>query len=208
MLEMHYSERNELIKSDFASSSGDIGGAFYELAKALLIFMIIPLSIYALISGVINQAIASGTMDPETIADINEILSTAWDYVRKFIRYSIPMLFLAIPIGFYPAGNYAKIPFRIVAALYLAVLLIMFTNGGDLLVSLYNVIDTEQLIVDSVSVNINIAPVIYMMIVICIAKAFLSFAEFAGSREKYLEDLTEKQQKAAEKKAEKIQNEG
>ncbi len=52
------------------------------------------------------------------------------------------------------------------------------------------------------------AYIIYMMIVICIAKAFLSFAEFAGSREKYLEDLTEKQQKAAEKKAEKIQNEG
>ena len=208
MPRFYYSKRNELIKDDFAFSAGDIGGAFYELAKALLIFMIVPLSLYALISGVANQAIASGTMDPEAIADLNEVMSTLWDYVRRFIRYSIPMLFLAIPVGFYSAGSYAKIPFRILAALYLAVLLIMFTNGGDIFVSLYNVINTEQLIVNSVSVNINIAPIIYMMVIICIAKAFLSFAEFAGSREKYLEDYTEKQQKAAEKKAKKLQNEG
>ncbi|MFA6803107.1 MAG: hypothetical protein WCR24_01280 [Candidatus Methanomethylophilaceae archaeon] len=199
MPETHYGKRNELVRKDFAFGSGDVGGAFCELTKALLIFMVVPLSIYALISGVADQAIASGTMNPETVSDVEEIVSTLWYYVRKFIRYSIPMLFLAVPIGFYSAGSYAKIPFRIIAALYLAVLLIMFTNGGDILISLYNVINTEQLIVNSVSVNIDIAPIIYMMVIICIAKAFLSFAEFAGSREKYLEDSMKKQQKAAGK---------
>lgn len=180
------------VSDDFSFDNGDLNRAFLSFTVAFLLFVIVPLSIYAVVDGTVNQAILSNSINPQDIEEVRILMTSFWTYLSRFVSYSVPLLILSIPIGFYPAGNYAKIPFRVLAALYMIVLVIILTNGGHVAITLFNVISTGQFTINALSSEFIIKPIIYIVSIICITKACLAFAEFSGSRKKYLEHLSEK----------------
>lgn len=170
---------------------GQIGGAFLMFVKILFIFVIVPLSAYALLTGLMDIAAQNGTELFDGSSQ-DQIMTLARDTLVRALAFSIPLLIIAIPMGFYPAGNAAKIPFRLMFAIYLAIWTWIVTTGGifDFAIS---GIQSGSMDISSISVTLDLTLLIYIVIILCIVKGFLAFSEYGSNREKYLEDVEERE---------------
>ena len=188
--------------SDFSLKCGSWTSSFYYICKAVAGFIIIPLAIIALINGIgpeLTEATGSGI-------DFGPILIEFGGYLDRYIMYSIPLLFLAGLIGYYPPGNYARIPFKFISSTYLAIMLLLFTNGGHLYVSLGGD-SLASLGIVSMDMTLDIVAIIYLLSIIAFVKGFLAFTEFTDNRKQYLEDLAEKFNRKDEKRASRSEKE-
>lgn len=171
--------------SDFRLRRGSPGGAFLSLCIALVKYIMIPLGLLSLLGSLANGLSSGSGLDFGTVIDQLAV------YLDRLMVYAIPLIVLAIPLGFYPKGNYARIPFKLIYGLYLALLLLMFTDGGVLSISL----DGSALSAGEISgvrVDLRIQAVIYILALISVVKAFMAFAEFGSYRKDYLDSLAEK----------------
>ncbi len=186
--------------SDFSLKCGSWTSSFRYFCKALVAYLILPLAIIALLEGIgprLSEAF-------ETSMDFNAIISEFTVYLDRYMVYAIPLLFLSIFIGYYPPGNYARIPFKFLSAVYLSIMLLLFTNGGQLEVTL----DGSALGYDpttgglsGLDMTLGVTGIIYILSIIAFVKGFLAFTEFSDSRKEYLRDLAEKFNRKDEKKA-------
>ena len=179
----------EDIKFDVSPKNGSLAGALISFFSAVGMFVIIPYVLFMSVSGdlgVINGDLADG----------------AWDRVMDLIKYAAPLVLLSIPIGFYRAGSYARIPFKIMFALYLGSWIWIASGGGIFSVSF----DAAAVMgaASSIFVEIDIKYVIYVMIMICFAMMFLAFSEFGGNRKKYLEAIEKKKDTMSKRKARRL----
>lgn len=170
---------------------GDGGRAFLSFAKAALVFIIFPLSMYALLQGLVN------TSDGVEYAELfmnDQMIGLMKETVERAIKYSIPFLIIAIPMGFYARGNAAKIPFRIIWALYTAIWIWVLAQGG-LFTTALNDLSFGTINISSVSIALDLTAFLYITLMICVTKAFLAFSEYGSYRKEYLESLEEKEKK-------------
>ncbi|MCL1984547.1 MAG: hypothetical protein FWG58_04020, partial [Methanomassiliicoccaceae archaeon] len=58
--------------------------------------------------------------------------------------------------------------------------------------------------VSSVRLSLDIKYIIYVLLIICIARMFLAFAELGGNRKRYLEALEKKKDKMSRRKARRL----
>ena len=188
--------RKEDIKFDFALKNGSILGALIRFLIVLTMFVIIPYAVYYFISDGLSGA-GGGLLGS---ADIDEI---AWAWVSNMIKYSIPLVILAIPIGFYRKGSYARIPFKVVFALYLSVWFWISSHGGIFDATLHDV-EIVAGTLSTITLNLNVRYIVYVMMILSIAMVFLVFTEFAGNRKKYLEWLEKKKDTMSERKARRL----
>lgn len=173
--------------SDFSPHCMSFGGAFLSLSKAITIYILLPLSGIAILTGIGPELTAS--MGTEGF-DFTSMLDQFAVYLRSLMVYSIPLIVLSIFIGLYEPGSYARIPFKFISSLYLAVVLLMFTKGGMLDV----VIDGSSITpgLSEIAITLEIKAYIYILAVLAALKGFLAFAEFSDNRKKYLERSAEK----------------
>ena len=182
--------------SEFSPRCMSYGGAFLSLSKSVTTYIILPLAAIALISGIgaeLSASVGSGSLD------FGEMLDQFNVYLRNLMIYSIPLIILSIFVGLYDKGSYARIPFRLVYCLYLAVMLLMFTKGGHMDMVIDGSAFGGQL--DSLTLVLNIEAVIYILAIISALKGFLAFAEFSDNRKKYLENSAKNFNKKDKKKA-------
>ena len=181
--------------SDFSLRCGSWTSSFLYICRAIVTYIILPLAFISLIEGLGPRL---GEMTGSEI-DFGPILTEFAVYLDRYMFYSIPLLLLAGFIGYYPAGNYARIPFKFLAAVYLSIMLLMFTNGGHLNVTL----DGDSLAslgIVKMDFTLSIVGIIYILSIIAFVKGFLAFTEFSDNRKKYLEDLAAKFNDKDEKK--------
>ena len=181
--------------SDFSLKCGSWTSSFLYICRAIVTYIILPLAFISLIEGLGPRL---GEMTGSEI-DFGPILTEFAVYLDRYMFYSIPLLLLAGFIGYYPAGNYARIPFKFLAAVYLSIMLLMFTNGGHLNVTL----DGDSLAslgIVKMDFTLSIVGIIYILSIIAFVKGFLAFTEFSDNRKKYLEDLAAKFNDKDEKK--------
>ncbi len=189
-------------RTDFSLRCGSWTSSFFYFCKALSAFIILPLAAIAMINGIgpeLTAALDSGI-------DFGPILVEFGGYLSRYMLYSIPLLFLAIFIGYYPPGNYARIPFKFLSSVYLAIMLLLFTEGGHLYVSLGGE-SLASLGIVSMDMTLDIVAIIYLLSFIAFIKGFLAFTEFTDNRKQYLENLAEKFNRKEEKRASKHGNE-
>lgn len=181
--------------SDFSLKCGSWTSSFLYICRAIVTYIILPLAFISLIEGLGPRL---GEMTGSEI-DFGPVLSEFAVYLDRYMFYSIPLLLLAGFIGYYPAGNYARIPFKFLAAVYLSIMLLMFTNGGHLNVTL----DGDSLAslgITRMDFTLSIVGIIYILSIIAFVKGFLAFTEFSDNRKQYLEDLAAKFNDKDEKK--------
>lgn len=167
------------------------GGAFLSFSVTLFTLILLPLSLFALINGLVANMGTEliGEMTPE---QMQQILDELWLYVRKLIRYAIPLLIIAIPMGLYRAGSYAKIPFRFLFAIYSVIIIIGLTDGGMVDIALDLPIDTgSEFSIENIVITLDITVFIYITMLIGTAGAFLAFTEFASNRKDFMEKKAE-----------------
>lgn len=182
--------------TDFSLRCGSWTGSVYYFCKAIAGYIILPLAFIALINGIgpeISSAAGSSI-------DFGPVLIEFGGYLSRYMVYAIPLIFLAILIGYYPPGNYARIPFKFLSAMYLAVMLIMFTEGGHLYVHMDGS-SFGDLGISAMDMTLDIVAIIYLLSFIAFIKGFLAFTEFVDNRKNYLENLAEKFNKRDEKRA-------
>lgn len=189
--------------SDFSLRCGSWTSSFLSLCKAVVMYILLPLAIISLLNGIgprLSEAVGSQM-------DFNAIILEFSVYLDRYIVYAIPLVFLSIGIGYYPAGNYARIPFKFLASVYLSIMLLMFTNGGQLDVTL----DGSAMGYDpstgglaGLDMTLKVQGIIYILSIIAFVKGFLAFTEFSDNRKEYLRDLAEKFNRKDEKKAKKV----
>ncbi len=157
----------------------------------LFTLILLPLSLFALINGLVANMGTEliGEMTPE---QMQQILDELWLYVRKLIRYAIPLLIIAIPMGLYRAGSYAKIPFRFLFAIYSVIIIISLTDGGMVDIALDLPIDAgSEFSIENIVITLDITVFIYITMLIGTAGAFLAFTEFASNRKDFMEKKAE-----------------
>ena len=177
--------------SEFRLRYSSPGGAFLSLALVLFSFILLPLSLFALLNGVAGNMGTEGLFDmsPE---QIQIILDKIWEYIRRLIRYSIPLLLIAIPLGLYRPGSYARIPFKFLFAIYSVIIIIGFTDGGIIELALSDMpIELGEIPLDDIAITLDITVFIYITILIGTAGAFLAFTEFASNRKDFVEKRIE-----------------
>lgn len=176
--------------TDFSLRCGSWTGSFLSLSKAIVAYIILPLAFLAIIDGVGAQ-LAAAFAPTDGGINFGPIIEELAIYLDRYMLYSIPLVIFSIFVGYYPAGNYARIPFKFISSAYLAILLLMFTDGGHLSI----VLDGESLGMPDlagIDLNLDIVAVIYILAIISFVKGFLAFTEFSDSRKKYLESLADK----------------
>lgn len=172
--------------SDFSPKCMSFGGAFLSTSVSVTIYMLLPLAGISLITGlgpVLTEAMGDSL-------DFGSILDQLAGYLRSLMLYSIPLVILSVFVGLYEKGSYARIPFKFVYCLYLALVLLLFTKGGELDM----VIDGSSLGegIHSITMVLEIKAVIYILAIISALKGFLAFAEFSDNRKKYLENTAKR----------------
>jgi hypothetical protein len=179
-------------KNEFALSKGSFGQSFLCVVRTAVGFIIIPLCTFALIEGVMDVAIANGMFSSSMFDDMTDL---SQGMLMRAIKYSLPFLIIAIPMGFYPSGNAAKIPFRLLFAVYMVIWIWVITNGGVIFAEMGTIPIGGGLTMDSIGLRINLTNVLYITLMIALAKGFLAFSEYGSHREKYLEELNKKEKK-------------
>ena len=182
--------------SDFSPKCMSFGGAFLSLSIAIFTYILLPLSGISLLTAIGPEITAA--MGEDTI-DFSMLLDQIAMYLRNLMVYSIPLIVLSIFVGLYEKGSYARIPFKFVSCLYLAVVLLMFTKGGMLDLT----IDGSTLgpEIGDIVIVLEIKAFIYILAIISALKGFLAFAEFSDNRKKYLERSAKKFNKKDKKRA-------
>ena len=179
---------NSEYMTDFSLKCGSWTSSFLYFCKALVAYIILPLALIALINGVgprLSDAVSSGI-------DFGPILMEFAVYLDRYMLYSIPLLIFAIFIGYYPPGNYARIPFKFIASVYLAIMLMLFTEGGHLSISLGEGAFGAGTPIGGLDLTLDIVGIIYLLAIIAFVKGFLAFTEFSDNRKEYLSALAEK----------------
>jgi len=187
------------IKFDFSPKNGWILGAAIHFFVVLMMFVILPYMVYSFAAAALSDAGAT------SLGDL-DLRNVAWEWVSNMMKYAIPLVLLAIPIGFYRKGSYARIPFKIIFALYLASWLWISSHGG-----IFSAEVTGLEIggtVSAITLGIDVRYIVYIMIMISVAMAFLAFAEFGGNRKKYFEALEKKKDTMSKRKARRLSEKG
>lgn len=168
--------------SDFRC--GSVWGSVNAVGITFVLYILIPLIIMYMISSLGESIGASADMDLTIFTDeINK-------YLIRLALYSIPLLFISLFKGYYAPGNRARIPFKVVYSLYVALMLLLVTNFGNFTAA----VDMSSIIdgMGDVSVVLNVGMLIYILAAISAAKAPLAFTEYIDKRKEYQETKLEK----------------
>lgn len=184
--------------SDFSLKNGSIGKGAVGMLIAILTFIIIPVSMATLGMHTIDLALTdmeAGTVDLMISTDMLEVVQEELALFRdKVILYAIPIIILAFPIGFYPKGNFGRVPFGLLQTITLALWVWYITKGGvipinvDLPLEMIAGIDATM----TISLNLIITGFVYLFMIVALARGAYYFAEYGGNRRKYLEKQQEK----------------
>lgn len=181
--------------TDLSPKNGSLLGALLSFIFVLMAFVIIPYLLFAFVSGGLS---AIGDAFGIDASDISEGI---WPWVTDMMKYAIPLVLLSIPIGFYRAGSYARVPFRMMFALYLASWLWIASHGGVFIVTLPSV---EIFGGTSITIGIDVKYLIYIMIMICFVMVLVAVSELGGNRKEYLEALEKKKDTMSKRKARRL----
>jgi hypothetical protein len=181
--------------SDLSPKNGTLIGALLSFICVLMAFVIVPYLLFAFVSGglsVIGEAFG---------IDASDITEGIWPWVTDMMKYAIPLLLLSIPVGFYRAGSYARVPFRMLFALYLASWLWIASHGGVFIMTLPSI---EMFGGTSITIGIDVKYLIYIMIMICFVMVLVALSELGGNRKEYLEALEKKKDTMSKRKARRL----
>ena len=185
--------RMEDLKTDLSTKNGSLSGALISFFVALITFVIAPYAVFLFVTGQLD----GGSIIPSSIGSLSSgggiDADELWVWVERVITYSFPLVILSLFIGFYRAGSYARIPFRVIFALYTGCWLWIASNGGIF-----------TLEAGGATLGLDIRYIIYVMIMISFAMIFVAFSEFSGNRKKYLEAIEKKKDAMAARKARRL----
>ncbi|MCL1905330.1 MAG: hypothetical protein FWG19_04330, partial [Methanomassiliicoccaceae archaeon] len=92
---------------------------------------------------------------------------------------------------------------RVIFALYLGAWLWVASHGGVFTMTLPDP-GTISASISSMELSLDVTYIVYVLIIICIARMFLAFAELGGHRKKYLEALEKKKDTMSRRKARRL----
>ncbi|MDR0334915.1 MAG: hypothetical protein LBH69_03415 [Methanomassiliicoccaceae archaeon] len=187
------------IRYDLSPKNGWLTGAGIYFFAVLAVFVIVPYLVYSFAA----DGLASTDV---TLFGAADLRNGAWLWVSDMMKYAIPLLLLAIPIGFYRAGSYARIPFKIIFAVYLGSWLWVASHGGVFSAT----VDGIEIsgITSSLTLGLDVRYVVYVTLMICFAMMFLAVSEFGGNRQKYFEYLEKKKDTMSRRKARRLSGKG
>ncbi|MDD3398612.1 MAG: hypothetical protein PHW93_03330 [Candidatus Methanomethylophilaceae archaeon] len=177
---------------DFSLKNGSFGKGIVGMLAAALLFMIIPVSIATLGIHVLELAmedIASSSDLPLDADSLGALINELVLFRDKVILYSLPIIILAFPKGFYPKGNFGRVPFGILQSVAIALWIWYVANGGVLPIDLDIPLDDFVSGINAtatVSLDLILTGFIYLFMLVAIAKGGYYFVEYGGNRKKYL----------------------
>ncbi|MCL2890303.1 MAG: hypothetical protein FWF40_00230 [Methanomassiliicoccaceae archaeon] len=181
---------------DLSPRNGTLAGAILSFLCVLMVFVIAPYILFAFLSGGLPD------IGIEFGIDTAEIIDGIWPWIMDMMKYAVPLILLSIPIGFYHAGSYARVPFKMLFALYMGAWLWIASHGGifDMTLPGFEIFGSTS----ALTVGLDVKYIVYVMIMICFAMMFVALAELGGNRKKYLETLEKKKDTMSKRKARRL----
>jgi len=155
---------------------GSKKGAVWGFFKEFFPILVLPIVLLALLGWLMSSS------------DVNVPMDEYNDMLKSAAIFAIPLIILAIPLGYYAKGNSARIPFAFFFPVYAGIWVYLFTNGGNIPLSLPEM-SVGALSISSMHIVLDIRMLIYIMMFVCLLKGIMAFTEYSANREKFQEKL-------------------
>jgi predicted Na+-dependent transporter len=166
--------------------TGSIPGAVWAVIRYLIILVLVPIAV--------GYIYGRYTGDGSLLDKFKNLLLT-------YIVLVWPLILIAIPIGFYPEGNRAKIPFRLIQGVYAALMLLIWTNWGSALpLEVNNIWLGDKFYISSLNIEIRIKSLIYIFAACSVIQGLLGFLECSAGLKDYRHFIEDRQDRKNRKK--------
>ncbi|UAL07658.1 MAG: hypothetical protein KRP56_07610 [Candidatus Methanogranum gryphiswaldense] len=179
--------------SEFSLDKGNRKNGIKGLIGSIVIFVVLPLIALFLIQ-YIQDMVLSGISSDVDKDDINALFKIAKDVLILYLIFGIPAIVLRTLGKFYPAGNRARLTFKLLYGFYIAAWLLIITTGGVITVDATSLAssmagESSDYTISGLTMVLDMSGLILIIVLITLFKNIIPLAEYKGARKKYLEKL-------------------
>lgn len=179
--------------SEFSFDKGSRKEGIKGLIGSMIIFVVIPIIILFLLQ-YIQGMILSSISDDVDKDDIKALFKIAEDVMILYLIFGIPAIIFRTLGKFYPAGNRARLTFKLLYGFYIAAWLLIITTGGIITVDVTSLAssmtgESSDYTISGLVMVLDMSGLIIIIALITLFKNIIPLAEYKGARKKYLEKL-------------------
>jgi len=156
---------------------GGVAGAIAYFMKTLIVFIVIPLAIFYSLPYLFTAV--GGVPD-----EMRQQVENLKPYIDTLVMWSIPLVVLSIPIGYFFRGDIWKVPFRIAYGVAAAWMIWMVTHGGRMSLSMKDA-SLGSVTVSSITIGVNNSILIMVTLTVCVLKGLLGIYEYYTYRDEF-----------------------
>jgi hypothetical protein len=181
--------------SEFSFDKGSKKDGVKGLITSIVIFIIIPL-VGLIILNYMQGIILSSISNDDDKDGIISLFDAMRAVLILYLIFGIPAIVFRTLGKFYPAGNRARLTFKLAYGVYFVIWLLIITAGGLIQVDMSSLASSmsgndSDYVISSLKITLDITGLMIIIVLVALLKNIVPIAEYKGARKEYLEGLNE-----------------
>lgn len=181
--------------SEFSFDKGSKKEGIKGLIGSVVIFVVIPLMGLILLN-YIQGMILSGMSSDDEKDGIISLFNAMRAVLMLYLIFGIPAIVFRTLGKFYPAGNRARLTFKLAYGVYFVIWLLIITAGGLIQVDMSSLASSmagndSDYVISNLKITLDITGLMIILVLVALLKNIVPIAEYKGARKEYLEGLND-----------------
>jgi hypothetical protein len=178
---------------EFSLDKGSRKNGIKGLIGSIILFIVVPVILLYVVGFVESIAISKTSSDVNE-DDIRSLFEVVDNILILSLIFGLPAIAFRTLGKFYPAGNRARLTFRLLYGTYLAVWLLIITSGGVITVNAGGIAssmagDSSDYSISGLTLVIDMSGLMILIVLLALLKNIIPVAEYKGARKGYLEKM-------------------
>ncbi len=178
---------------EFSFDKGSKKDGIKGLIGSIVIFVVIPVVGFILLN-YLQGMILSGISNDDDKDGVISLFNAMRAVLILYLVFGIPAIVFRTLGKFYPAGNRARLTFKLAYGIYLVIWLLIITAGGVIHVDMSSLASSmagsdSDYAISKLDIVLDISGLMIIIVLIALFKNIVPIAEYKGARKEYLEDL-------------------
>jgi hypothetical protein len=181
--------------SEFSFDKGSKKEGIKGLIGSVVIFVVIPL-VGLILLNYVQGMILSGMSSDDDKDGIISLFNAMRAVLILYLIFGIPAIVFRTLGKFYPAGNRARLTFKLAYGVYFVIWLLIITAGGLIQVDMSSLASSmagsdSDYAISNLKITLDITGLMIILVLVALLKNIVPIAEYKGARKEYLEDLND-----------------